>query len=131
MSASELSNAVRKYLDYFDPVDGYDGNVELQKLSEALAAYESDLTCGYCGNHAVTDGHHPACPQAAALAPAPAPDIRQKVCDEILSIMRVYREQEQSMYGVGTPGGLEHMGDVWKLFAKWEASLAAGTEREQ
>jgi hypothetical protein len=39
--------------------------------------------------------------------------------------MRVYREQEASRNGVGTPGGLEHMGDVWSLFLKWEQVLLA------
>ena len=44
---------------------------------------------------------------------------------EITNIMRVYHEQEHSRHGVGTPGGLEHMGDVWRLFKRWETSLAA------
>jgi hypothetical protein len=46
-----------------------------------------------------------------------------EVCDEILDIMREYKEQENSASGVDTPGGLEHMGDVWKLFHKWESKL--------
>jgi len=44
------------------------------------------------------------------------------VCEEILEIMRTYHEQEASS-GVDTPGGLEHMGDVWRLFIKWESML--------
>ena len=44
------------------------------------------------------------------------------VCEEIMRIMKVYREQEAKGY-VDTPGGLEHMGDVWILFRKWEAVL--------
>lgn len=47
----------------------------------------------------------------------------QKVCDEILEIMTTYHEQEASPRGVGTPGGLEHMGDVWRLLRKWEGML--------
>lgn len=46
-----------------------------------------------------------------------------EVCAEILSIMQTYHEQEESTRGVDTPGGLEHMGDVWGLFAKWERML--------
>lgn len=49
----------------------------------------------------------------------------QKVCNEIVAIMETYREQEASPLGVGTPGGLEHMGDVWRLLAKWERELKA------
>jgi len=40
--------------------------------------------------------------------------------------MQTYHEQEASPRGVGTPGGLEHMGDVWSLFWQWE-SLLKGT----
>lgn len=47
----------------------------------------------------------------------------QAVCAEVVKIMKTYHEQEQSDYGVDTPGGLEHMGDVWNLFAKWEQML--------
>ncbi len=47
----------------------------------------------------------------------------KKVCDEVLEIMQMYREQEKSAYGVGTPGGLEDMGDVWSKLMKWEKIL--------
>ena len=53
------------------------------------------------------------------IGPAKAAKI---VCGEILDIMREYRAQEAAG-SIGTPGGLEHMGDVWKLFAKWERLL--------
>lgn len=49
---------------------------------------------------------------------------KDKVCGEIQDIMRVYREQEASHDGVGTPGGLEHMGDVWRLLRKWDTLLS-------
>lgn len=45
------------------------------------------------------------------------------VCEEIKRIMHTYREQEASARGVATPGGLEHMGDVWRLLGKWDAAL--------
>lgn len=50
-----------------------------------------------------------------------------KVCREMLQIMDTYHEQERSGH-VGTPGGLEHMGDVWRLLERWERELrkAAG-----
>ena len=47
---------------------------------------------------------------------------KDKICAEIQEIMADYREQE-SAGGVDTPGGLEHMGDVWRLFRKWDFSL--------
>lgn len=50
--------------------------------------------------------------------------MKDKVCDEILAIMQVYHEQEAAD-GVDTPGGLEHMGDVWRLLGKWEQMLKA------
>lgn len=50
-------------------------------------------------------------------------DIQTTICHEILDIMAVYHAQEASRNGVGTPGGLEHMGDVWRLFGKWEDML--------
>lgn len=45
------------------------------------------------------------------------------VTDEIVEIMQTYDEQEAAG-GVDTPGGLEHMGDVWRLLDKWRAALA-------
>lgn len=47
------------------------------------------------------------------------------ICAEISEIMGTYHEQEKSKYGVDTPGGLQHMGDVWGLFAKWEKAIDA------
>ncbi len=48
-----------------------------------------------------------------------------KVCREILDIMAIYHEQEESPGGVDTPGGLEHMGDVWTLLLRWERMLTS------
>ena len=50
-------------------------------------------------------------------------DAKTDICAQILEIMHTYHEQEASRHGVGTPGGLEHMGDVWNLFHQWEARL--------
>ena len=47
-----------------------------------------------------------------------------KIAKEILRIMKTYHEQEEAG-SVDTPGGLEHMGDVWNLFSKWEKELLA------
>ena len=49
-------------------------------------------------------------------------EARTKVCDEILEIMATYHEQDECG-NVDTPGGLEHMGDVWRLFLRWEKTL--------
>lgn len=45
------------------------------------------------------------------------------VCGEILAIIKVYHEQDARPAGVDTPGGLEHMGDVWRLLMRWEGML--------
>jgi len=50
----------------------------------------------------------------------------QKVCAEVQEIMQTYREQEAERGYVDTPGGLEHMGDVWRLLKKWDKMLQNG-----
>lgn len=50
-------------------------------------------------------------------------DIKTIICDEISGIMEIYREQEAKGY-VDTPGGLEHMGDVWRLLRRWDDMLS-------
>lgn len=47
----------------------------------------------------------------------------EAVAREILDIMRTYHKQKDEHGYVDTPGGLEHMGDVWRLFLKWEEML--------
>jgi hypothetical protein len=47
----------------------------------------------------------------------------REVCDEILQIMQTYDEQMASAQGLGTPGGLEHMGDVWGLLDLWRGKI--------
>ena len=49
--------------------------------------------------------------------------LQNEVCVEIQRIMTTYREQKAEG-DVGTPGGLEHMGDVWRLLGKWDATLS-------
>jgi hypothetical protein len=58
-------------------------------------------------------------------------EAEQKVCAEIKEIMETYREQEKSSWGVGTPGGLEHMGDVWRLLKKWDAALTEAAAQKE
>lgn len=48
---------------------------------------------------------------------------QNQVCAEILEIRAVYEEQIAGPSGLGTPGGLEHMGDVWSLLYEWEQTL--------
>ena len=50
-------------------------------------------------------------------------EAKRVVCEEIQKIMAVYREQDASPEGLGTPGGLEHMGDVWRLLNRWDGML--------
>jgi len=59
-------------------------------------------------------------PDDSFLASARA---EHSVCAEILAIMEIYDQQEASPHGVDTPGGLEHMGDVWRLFQEWRDRL--------
>lgn len=49
---------------------------------------------------------------------------KDQVCNEIVSIMEEYDRQSAKGY-VGTPGGLEHMGDVWRLLSGWRTKLIA------
>jgi len=55
-------------------------------------------------------------------------DVKDKVCTEIQRIMATYREQEAAGE-VGTPGGLEHMGDVWRLLSRWDRELTQEGEK--
>lgn len=48
---------------------------------------------------------------------------KTKVCNEILEIAATYHEQMKEHGRIDTPGGLEHMGDVWRLILKWEKIL--------
>jgi hypothetical protein len=59
---------------------------------------------------------------------AQAVDAASHVCTEIQDIMQTYREQEVSEYGLGTPGGLEHMGDVWSLLRRWDDEIRKARE---
>lgn len=61
----------------------------------------------------------------------PQMTIKDQICDEILFIMETYHRQENEHGYIGTPGGLEHMGDVWKLFLEWESRLRAPSETER
>ena len=47
---------------------------------------------------------------------------KDTVCKEIVEIMEEYDRQNASGY-VDTPGGLEHMGDVWRLLDRWRDML--------
>ena len=49
---------------------------------------------------------------------------KSQVCQEIIRIMQTYDNQKAA--GIyGTPGGLEHMGDVWRMLDRWRAALLA------
>lgn len=43
--------------------------------------------------------------------------------EELVSIMETYDQQMAERGYVDTPGGLEHMGDVWRLLARWRNLL--------
>ena len=56
-------------------------------------------------------------------------EAKKSVCEEIISIMQVYDEQDLEGR-IDTPGGLEHMGDVWKLLRRWSNALQASEDTE-
>jgi hypothetical protein len=47
---------------------------------------------------------------------------KDAVCAEVRDIMAEYRRQAEAGF-VDTPGGLENMGDVWKLLGRWDELL--------
>lgn len=49
-------------------------------------------------------------------------EAKTKICNEILEIMAEHDRQEARGH-VDTPGGIEHKGDVFKMFARWRTSL--------
>ena len=51
------------------------------------------------------------------------------VAGEIVEIMETYDCQMATDGYVSTPGGLEHMGDVWCLLEKWRDRLTADNAR--
>jgi hypothetical protein len=69
---------------------------------------------------------------AQSAVPASSPEAHKatltppSVADEILAIMATYHEQEERG-DIDTPGGLEHMGDVWRLLQKWEKTLRSSS----
>lgn len=54
-------------------------------------------------------------------------EVNAEIVGELLEIMAVYHQQEDRG-SIDTPGGLEHMGDVWDLFSKWESMALEGSE---
>jgi hypothetical protein len=50
-------------------------------------------------------------------------EVRWDIGREIQDIMTVYRQHEKTAFGVDSPGGLEHMGDVWRLLGRWDELL--------
>ena len=54
----------------------------------------------------------------------------KSICAEIIEIMETYDEQDAAGY-VYTPGGLEHMGDVWKLLGRWRGEIRKAAEGEK
>lgn len=54
--------------------------------------------------------------------------VKTKICNEILEIAATYHDQMKERGRISTPGGLEHMGDVWRLILKWEDMLKKDQE---
>jgi hypothetical protein len=49
---------------------------------------------------------------------------------EIVAIMKEYDRQMEDRGYVDTPGGLEHMGDVWSLLEGWRKLILAEATSE-
>lgn len=80
--------------------------------------------------------HNPDGPEAAALITSLQEQLKaaeakalkmSPICDEIARIMEVYDEQMEKSGYVDTPGGLENMGDVWRLLKDWRGYLTKDT----
>lgn len=99
-----LYNALMKLNDQF--VEGMKWSPEATDMEKTLVKCNLSGFCGFLSK---------ALPENADAS-------ETEVCNEILSIMKVYHEQD-ARGSVGTSGGLEHMGDVWRLFKKWENAL--------
>jgi hypothetical protein len=68
---------------------------------------------------------NPNMPDARPLPDAkePCQEIKDEICSEILEIMAEWHRQMGSKGYVSTPGGFEHLGDVWRKFLNWEERL--------
>lgn len=53
------------------------------------------------------------------------------ICDEIIAIMDEYDRQVKERGYVDTPGGLEHMGDVWNLLSGWRDRIKDSRQGEK
>ena len=51
--------------------------------------------------------------------------VADEIGREIVEIMETYDAQMERDGYIGTPGGLEHMGDVWSLLDQWRDRLLA------
>lgn len=64
----------------------------------------------------------------AIQAQLTASEAARGIGGEIMAIMETYHQQEAERGYVDTPGGLEHMGDVWRLLSDWDDRLRALAE---
>lgn len=53
--------------------------------------------------------------------------VATQLARDVQDIMADYREQE-ARGSVDTPGGFEHLGDVWRWMRKWDALLTEVSE---
>lgn len=69
--------------------------------------------------------------EATAATARGAAIVAEQIGAEIVSIMETYDQQEAERGYVDTPGGLEHMGDVWRLLGGWRDRLASPAPQEE
>lgn len=60
-----------------------------------------------------------------SLLPQTGGLVYRAICQDITNIMQTYDEQMDAHGYVDTPGGLEHMGDVWRLLDRWRHMIVS------
>lgn len=88
-------------------------------VRETEAARRDGWTDGWAPNELTPLGTLPAEPARVSGG------IEETIATEIVEIMQEYDRQEAANGYVDTPGGLEHMGDVWRLLGGWRRQIEA------
>ncbi len=116
-----LKSATDKFRDMLEPKVLIHDSIDAL-LSHLRASAGQQEHKEYC---AIYDGSpRCTCKTPSTLAADREGLAMKAVCAEILDIMRVYDEQSAKNGGyVDTPGGLEHMGDVWRLLDGWRDAI--------
>jgi hypothetical protein len=97
----------------------------IEAMSKAYFAIFLDDDRSYVGRH--NDAMSAAfvvCAVAIRERDAQSNKVYKGVCEDIFCIMEEYDRQDSNGF-VDTPGGFEHMGDVWKQMHEWAIAIRA------